>query len=144
MVMDKRDLMILEVASAGHEDWLKEYRAQNGSKPRIKKTTDPAFLARGIKEVDIASLSYEGLPTDWQAENKAAAEVAVDCVLAAVDQDVALDEAFIETASAVQHEKWLERNGAWAPENQKLPYADLSEEEKEKDRFFVRRAIEAL
>ncbi|MFA6227730.1 MAG: hypothetical protein WC668_00925 [Patescibacteria group bacterium] len=147
--MDKRDQMILAVASAAHEDWRAQYRAANGDKPRVKKTKDPAFNARGITEVDIASLSYEELPTDWQAENKAGAEVAVDCILVAVDQGRALDdnfiiEDFIEEAAAVQHEKWLERNGAWAPESQKLPYADLSEEEKEKDRFFVRCAIEAL
>ncbi|MFA5124766.1 MAG: hypothetical protein WC473_02995 [Patescibacteria group bacterium] len=142
--MDKFERMVLAVASARHEDWRKQYRAAKGNEPRMKKTKDPAFLARGIAEVDIASLLYEELPTDWQAENKAAAEVAVDSVLAAIDQDVALDDDFIEAVSAIQHKKWLERNGAWAPDSQKVPYDELSEAEKEKDRFFVRQAIEAL
>ena len=141
--MKSRDQMVTEVATAAHGDWMTQYRAANGDKPRIKKTKDQAFLDRGIVEVDIATLSYVELPSDWQAENKAGAECAVDCVLAAFEQGRPLDDLFVEEASATQHDKWLERNGSWAPENQKLPYAQLSEDDKEKDRFFVRQAIEA-
>ncbi|MFA6594255.1 MAG: hypothetical protein WCT16_03270 [Candidatus Buchananbacteria bacterium] len=142
--MDQFERMVLAVASAGHEDWRKKHRAAKGDEKRMKKTTDKAFLARGITEVDIAATAYVDLPSDKQAENKAAAEVAVDCVLAAVEQGIALNDGFIEAASAVQHEKWLERNSDWALDSQKVPYAELSEEEKEKDRSFVRFAIEAL
>jgi len=42
------------------------------------------------------------------------------------------------------HDKWLERNGEWAPAEQKLPYDELSEEEKEKDRVVIKKAIDAL
>ena len=38
--------------------------------------------------------------------------------------------------------KWLERNGSWAPAEQNKPYAELSEEEKEKDRVIIKKAIE--
>lgn len=141
--MRDRDQMVTSVAAAAHEDWRTQYRAANGATPRTKKTKDQAFLDRGITEVDIASLSYAELPSDWQAENRAGAECAVDLVLAAAEQHRALDSAFVEQTSATQHTKWLDRNGAWAPENQKLPYAQLSEDEKEKDRFFVRQAVEA-
>jgi len=132
---------VVLVATAGHEQWRADYKAANGDKPRIKKTKDPEFVSRGVTEVDIASMTYSELPSDWQAENKAAAECAVDCFLGAVAIGRALDDGFVEEASATQHEKWLERNGEWAPPEQKLPYAELSEEEKEKDRFFVRQAI---
>jgi hypothetical protein len=67
----------------------------------------------------------------------------VDQVLNAQTEGRALDNAFIEQAADAAHVSWLERNGSWAPAHQKLPYAELSEEEKEKDRVFVRRAIEA-
>lgn len=140
--MQSRDQLVAAVAAAAHEDWRVQYRSANGDTPRIKKTKDPAFLARGITEVDIAALAYAELPSDWQAENKAGAECAVDQVLAALERR-ALDAAFIEEASAAQHAKWLERNGSWAPASQQLPYAQLTEDEKEKDRFFVRRAIAA-
>lgn len=141
--MRSRDQMVAEVAAAAHEDWRTQYRAANGDTPRIKKTKDAAFLARGVTEVDIAALSYAELPSDWQAENKAGAECAVDLVLAALEQRRALDTSFLEEASTTQHARWLERNSSWAPASQQLPYGQLTEDEKEKDRFFVRQAIAA-
>lgn len=42
-----------------------------------------------------------------------------------------------EAACAVVHDEWVKRN-AWAPDNLKVPYADLPEDEKEKDRDHVR------
>jgi len=141
--MKSRNDLVITVATAAHEDWRTQYKAANGDTPRIKKTKDQSFITRGILEVDIASLSYTELPSDWQTENKAGAECAVDCVLAALGQNRPLETNFVEEASSVQHDKWLERNGAWAPENQKLPYSQLTEFEKEKDRFFVLAAIEA-
>jgi len=52
-----------------------------------------------------------------------------------------LDEACVEEASATMHERWLKRNGSWAPPEQQLPYEQLSEEEKEKDGVIVRKAV---
>ena len=54
-----------------------------------------------------------------------------------------LDKGFLESASLALHDKWLERNGSWAPAEQKRPYLSteqetgLSEEEKEKDRVII-------
>jgi hypothetical protein len=58
-----------------------------------------------------------------------------------------LDKKFIEEASDVMHQKWLERNDwVFHPEygnpEQAKDYKDLSEEEKEKDRVIIRKAIE--
>jgi hypothetical protein len=141
--MNSRDDLIAAVASAAHEDWRTQYKATNGDTPRVKKTKDTAFNERGITEVDIAALSYSELPSDWQAENKAGATCAVDCVLAALEAGRELDDSFIEEASATQHDDWLTRNGEWAPDEQKRPYSELSEDDKEKDRFFVKQAIAA-
>ena len=75
-------------------------------------------------------------------ENKTSAEFAVAEVEKAIEADTSLDESFIEAASSVLHDKWLERNGSWAPPEQNKPYPELSEEEKEKDRVIIRKAVE--
>ncbi|MBU4368657.1 hypothetical protein KJ575_03025 [Patescibacteria group bacterium] len=93
-------------------------------------------------EVDIANTPYEELPSEWQGENKISAEVAVTEVEKAIESGVPLDESFIEAASSTIHDKWLERNGSWSPPEQNKPYAELSEEEKEKDRVIIRKAVE--
>ncbi len=142
----KRDAAILLVAGQAHDDWRAEWRRQNGDKPRIKKTTDAAWSAThaGASELDIAATAYVDLPADWQRENKLGAEVVVDEVLKAVSNGQMLGDDFIEKASAVVHMSWLERNSSWAAPELKVPYGDLPEGEKEKDRLFVRRAIESF
>lgn len=148
----KRQRLVDAVGSVLHEEWRKGYgesaknKNEDGSvKPRVKKTKDAEWIAaNGKDEVDIYAASYAELPEDWKGENKASAEVAVDEILKAQDSGKALNESFIEEASAVIHEKWLDRNGSWAPVEQNKPYAELSEEEKEKDRVVIREAIKAL
>ena len=141
---ERREAMVVAVASRAHEDWRSGYRATNGEKPRIKNTKDEIWMrAHGTDQVDIASLPYTELPSDWQLENRLSAESAVDIVLTAVENNQPLDEAFIEKASNDLHSNWLGRNGGWASDVQRLPYVELPEGEKEKDRFFARSAIEA-
>lgn len=143
-----RDSLISVVASSMHEQWRapRKNAATGTFEPRVKKTKDEAWSKAhgGATEVDIANTSYKDLPDDWQAENEASAIVAVDLVLAASKSGGRLDAAFVEKASAAIHVKWLERNGSWAPPEQKLPYGSLSEPEKEKDRVVVRAAIRAF
>jgi hypothetical protein len=118
------------VASKAHQNWQQNFRRDNPSaKSRMKDDG-----AGG--QVDILNTSYEDLPEKWKKENKLGAEAAVDAV-----EKFGAD---MEAAAEHVHVKWLERNGEWAPEAQKKPYADLSDEEKEKDRVFVRDARKAL
>lgn len=129
-----------------HEEWRKpRWREESKDyEPKIKKTKDQAWSQAhgGVVEVDIANTSYEGLPSDWQGENKMSAEVAVTEVEKAIEAGMPLDESFIEAASSTLHDKWLERNGNRAPSEQKKPYSELSEEEKEKDRVIIKKAVE--
>ena len=131
-----------------HDEWRQSrWREEGGDyEPRVKQTKDQEWSKKnnGATEVDIANTSYEDLPSDWQAENKASASVAITEVEAAIRDGRELDDAFIEEASSTLHDKWLERNGSWAPPEQNKPYADLTEEEKEKDRVIIRKAIEAV
>ncbi len=139
-----REVMILVVATAAHQLWRDQYRAANGNTPRIKTTKDEVYIStHGTNYVDIAALNYYELPSDWQGENKLGAEVAVDSVLEAVQSGRELDETFVEKAAALAHTKWVERNESWCAKELKKPYSELPEDEKEKDRFFVRKAIEA-
>lgn len=137
--------IVAAVAGVSHDIWRSPRwrEATKDYEPRLKQTKDTKWSEAhgGATEIDIANTSYEDLPSDWQAESKASAEVAVHEVEKAVDLGEKLGENFIERASNKVHEAWLERNGAWAPPEQKLPYAQLSEPEKEKDREYVRLAI---
>lgn len=134
--------LIAEVGSTLHDEWRAPRKKEDGSfEPRVKKTKDEAWAqSHGTQEVDIANTSYKDLPEDWKGENKISAEVAVAEIYKVGGKN--LDDAFVDSASAVIHEKWLERNGSWAPAEQNKPYAELSEEEKEKDRVIVRKAIQ--
>ena len=74
-------------------------------------------------------------------ENKISLEIATEAVKMALENDLALDENFIEKVAEIVHIKWLERNKSKATEVDKNLYSTLPESEKEKDRIFVREAI---
>lgn len=140
--------------------------------PRVKKTQDHAWSQAhgGAVEVDIANTPYEELPSEWQGENKTSAEVAVTEIEKAMKVGTPLDESFIEVASSTLHDKWMERRISagydqarlnlikekndktddenaylekWSfDEKNMIHYELLSEEEKEKDRVIIRKAVE--
>ncbi|TQL94801.1 hypothetical protein FB559_0283 [Actinoallomurus bryophytorum] len=135
------------VASHMHDHWRTPRRlADGGYEPRPKKTEDQEWIAQnGTDDVDIANTAYEDLPADWQKETRASALVAVGVTADGLRNGQRVGEsAFVESASAKVHEAWLERNGDWAPPEQRLPYHRLSEPEKAKDRVFVLKALEIL
>jgi len=160
----KREELVDRIGSQLHEQWRaprwkadekkydprwKDPKDENWAREKVEKyglhPGDAAGNARvtleGKVEIDIANTRYADLTAAWKAENKAAAEVVADLVLKAAKEGRGLDERFIEEASSVVHDKWLERNGAWADANLKNPYAQLPEGEKEKDRAQVRLAV---
>lgn len=138
--------LVAELASRAHEDWRATRKVEGSDTyaPRIKKVRNRAWIANynGQSYVDIANTPYKELPREWQAENKASAKIAVEEVLRALAVGMPLDERFVERVAEALHKGWVKRNGGWVPEELKKPYAELPEIEKEKDRFFVRRAIE--
>jgi hypothetical protein len=136
---------VKKLASELHDEWRESRRNEDGTfEPRMKKTNDATWINKqGTDEVDIANTSYENLPDDWKAENKASADVAVGLIRAQAKRKNPLEnnEEFLENASEVIHIEWLERNKAWAPPEQSISYQELSEDEKEKDRVIIRKAI---
>lgn len=136
---------IAELGSLLHDEWRAPRKKEDGTfEPREKSTKDEAWVkARGTDKVDIANTDYNNLPEDWKGENKASAEVAMALIHEANSRGDMFDtDIFIEEASDKIHDAWLQRNGSWAPPEQNKPYAELSEDEKEKDRAIVRKAIE--
>lgn len=123
------------LAGALHEDWRKTRLQEDGSfEPRVKTTGDEAWIAsHGTDQVDIANTTYEELPSDWQAENKAASEVVVGIM---VEKDGQIDLADPTQRSEVGstiHDAWLSRND-WAKGGElDVPFDELPSAEQAKD-----------
>ncbi|HTK10057.1 MAG TPA: hypothetical protein VL485_22985, partial [Ktedonobacteraceae bacterium] len=156
------EALINELASKLHERWQK---ARN-YEPRMKEANDPAWTAahNGETQLDIANTPYDELPTTWQAENHASAQAALEIVqeLRSSGEDLtklrsvksALQSGHLQSLSAqgqpgqsllkagdLLHKNWLSRNGTWAPEEQKVPFNQLSTEEQDKDLVVILEAV---
>lgn len=139
------------VAAELHEGWRKDHKKTKGDAPRWKTTTDAAWWAKfctakcargngNAYEVDI-NIPFADLPADWQAENKAAAEFAVRIVMNRILLGEPEDS---ESLSHQIHEAWLVRQRLQSVEadkvpyyrtaGQAVPYDQLTEDEKQKDR----------
>ncbi len=147
-----KKLLSYAMGSDLHEAWRAGRKKEDGTfEPRIKKTKDKAYIEahEGKNEVDIANLSFEELPSDWQYENLEAAKVAIDLVFDMIMGGVELTKEMIEDMSSTVHEEWLKRNEwVYSPEdgdpNLAKPYAELIPEEKAKDRIQIRQAMEKV
>ena len=119
---------VQQFASQAHEEWRQNFDP-TGSKMRIKKNSDGT-------EGDI-NVPFNKLHPDWQKENLAAGNAA--------EQAVKKFPHDIEKASEYIHIKWMERNPK-ADYNaaQHVPYDELPEDEKEKDRVHVRAMMKLL
>lgn len=83
--------------------------------------------------MDIANTVYGELPEDWQAENKAAAEVVVDVMSEANGQVDLTDETQRGYVGSKIHDAWLSRN-EWARGGElDVPFAQLPPAEQAKD-----------
>ena len=113
---------ITQFASNAHEEWRRNFDP-TGTKPRIKKNSDGT-------EGDI-NVPFADLHPDWQKENLAAGRAAQHAV-----KHFGRD---MEKAAEFIHRQWMKRNpkGDWNAA-QHVPYDDLSDDEKEKDRVHVR------
>jgi len=127
-----------------HDVWRSTRTKENGIyEPRIKSID-------GV-EYDIANLEFQSLPEYFKIENVLAAHAACESIRRCwrtvaneVFTEVLVSNEFLEQASEEQHAYWLRRNQnqSWVSQDQKVPYVDLSETEKEKDRAIVKTAIE--
>ena len=117
-----------QFASSAHEEWRQNFDP-TGTKPRIKKNSDGT-------EGDI-NVPFDKLHPDWQKENLAAGQAAENAVKKFPND--------IEKASEYIHIEWMKRNPK-ADYNaaQHVPYDQLPEDEKEKDRVHARTMMNLL
>ena len=137
-----------DLASDLHEEWRNTRLKDDGTyEERWKESTDEEWNnIHGTNKVDIANTSFKDLPANYKQENLEAAKVVIELTYDKIVNSEELSiESFEEMASIV-HDKWLERN-SWAYESSPelaVPYQELSEEEKDKDRIQLRQAIEKV
>jgi hypothetical protein len=119
---------IRQFASKAHEEWRKNYDP-TGTKPRIKKNSDGS-------EGDI-NQPFDKIHPDWQRENLSAGKAAAEAVKMFPND--------IEKAAEYIHDEWMKRNpkGDWNAA-QHVPYDQLPDDEKEKDRVHVRTMMQLL
>lgn len=122
LVMLRENASVNKFASWAHEEWRKGWEKQQGG-PRIKKNSDGT-------EGDI-NVPFDELHPDWQKENLAAGEAALQAV-----QEFPDDE---DAAADIVHQQWMRRNPKqdWNAA-QHVSYEELPEPEKEKDRVHIR------
>jgi len=127
-IKESKSNHITQFASNAHEEWRRNFDP-TGTKPRIKKNSDGT-------EGDI-NVPFADLHPDWQKENLAAAHAAHRAV-----KHFGRD---MEKAAEYVHNEWMKRNPR-ADYNaaQHVPYDDLPEDEKEKDRVHVRTMMQLM
>ena len=126
------------LASDLHDQWRAPRLLSDG-------TYEPRWKDDGAGgQVDIANTAFKDLPPKWQAETYASAESASNAMTLATGSEGKLDAngaPDVDFMADLIHKDWLKRNNSYATDIQKLPYDQLPEEEKEKDRIFARTAL---
>lgn len=129
----KRQQKIDEISRLLHEEWrLSRFNKKTGQyESRFKPTKDENWIRvhDNKKEVDLASTSFEELPEDWKSENRIASGQAMD---------------MLEDVLVLIHDRWLERNEARSMDEQRVRYAHLSKEDKEKDLVVLSKALKVF
>ncbi len=147
LFMDMRPIdetIVRNIANRVQWRFVDIYQRDNGG-TRIKPTTDPEWIRKhGTDQADLAKLSYDELPDDWKYERRSGAGIAALAVTQAIMKGVPFDDTFVEYAADIVHEEWLHRNLERSKPEHRLPYSELTEEAKEKDRIFIKAAIETL
>lgn len=171
--MNDNKLKGIEIGSRLHDEWRSNRKLENGLyEPRWKITKDEMYEPIDGKarfngddlEIDIANLSFEELPKDWQKENL---EAGISVAEIVGEKEEISSEDMEEYAIKV-HNAWCDRktdeirrymnelNSKGMSEKEILDkvdekygwdkslmidYNELSEEEKQKDRNHVKEAL---
>lgn len=115
---------VQQFASSAHDEWRKGFDPEGSGKERIKKNSDGS-------EGNI-NVPFNKLHPDWQKENLEAGKAALVAIRKHPKD--------MEKASEHVHNEWMKRNpkADWNA-SQHVPYSELPETEKEKDRVHVRK-----
>ncbi len=87
--------------------------------------------------VDILNMEYNELPLDWIEENRLTARIACKYILRSLRRKRLFNQNLIEEISNIIHIQWMKRNKDYSNKELFVPYANLNEIEKDKDRKAV-------
>ncbi|CAF0950652.1 unnamed protein product [Rotaria sordida] len=87
--------------------------------------------------VDILNTKYDELPPDLAYDNRATARIAGKYILQGVRRKRLFNQYYIEEISEIIHIEWMKRNRNRSKEELMVPYANLTNTEKNKDRRAV-------
>ena len=137
---DQADLAYCSLAAkAGHTEWLAGYRKREGYTRRMKTCRDGTVANIGVE--------WDDLSPSWRADQIAQFLDYVRPLRLALGagelSSAATSACRVETASAIVHRCWCEgemQRGLVSQETTMLmvPYEDLPEDQKERDRAVVR------
>lgn len=120
---EREDKAIKTFASIQHDNWRKSFDPEDTGKERIKDNPD------GSK--GNINVPFDKLHPHWQKENLSAGRAALDAIHKHGND--------LEAAAKHVHDEWMSRNTKQDyNKHQHVPYSDLPEPEKEKDREHVR------
>lgn len=153
-----KEELIMDLWSEFHEKWRKSRKKMNDwtYEPRMKKTKDRKWIEKNwTDELDIANTKFEDLPSDWQKENYQAAKYIINLVYdraisVYTENDGHYGKLFsfdaIEGLASKVHDDWMKRNERQKDSNPELfvPYSELPEIEKEKDRVQILGALKKV
>lgn len=122
------------VASALHERWRDGLRDNTGNIIEdFEPTSDQQWITEhGTDMVDISNTEFVDLPSDWKAENQAAARVIMDILLQNGGMIRLHDQAEFTRVGSIIHEAWLTRHEGERAELD-VPFEQLPYDEQDKD-----------
>jgi hypothetical protein len=120
---------VTKFAAAAHDEWRKGFDPDGSGKERIKQNSDGTS--------GNINVPFNQLHPDWQKENLEAGKAAMVAIRKNPNN--------MEGAAEHVHNEWMKRNpkADWNA-SQHVPYSDLPEPEKEKDRVHVRKMASIL
>ena len=156
---DLADVLGNKVGAELHKKWQEE----RGFEPRVKvlalvdgkeKWFNEDQVPDGAEILfsqDIANTKFDDLHDNWKKENMeagiAASQILIDTLGSdtVINKSLELDSSTLEAMAEKIHDEWMARNPKedWNA-HLHIPYSELSEEEKEKDRVHILAALEAL
>ena len=123
--------VLLELSPELHEVWRADAPKDEGGLllPRIKPTTDPAWIAQGRTTVDIAKENFWGLPIERQTEIVRAGWAVVEYLESKDYQvDLRLHVEYVNAGRFI-HNAWISRNEP----GRESDFVNLLPEEQKKD-----------
>ncbi len=122
---------------------LPRYENADVTPEMVERVAHRAHVLR-YGEVSVSAFDSSIMIFSPSEEERASARSALCEAARSHDGDKETIETFVERIAASVHDAWLSRNHSHADQEERRPYAELSEKTKEKDRVYARAALEVF